>query len=326
MGEQRTSYPRFRRLTDAPPIALTEDDISILRHVHRHRFVRTSDLYRLFADRSPDKISRRLARLYRAGFLDRPIAQIDRYRGGGSQPLVYGLDTAGARLLAESCGVAVKGDDWKGRNRSYTRENLDHTLAVTSFLVDAELACPAMPDFEFIRLEEILAGAPEGTRERAQPDRWPVILPWHGTEASVQIAPDGIFGLRRRTEGRQLKSYFFLEIDRGSMTIAPSDAVRRSVAFLYRSSVLRKLFAYAVSHRDGIHRRHFALPSARILMMTSGAARAEEMRRVAEELIVGPTQVPAGLFLFGWNCAGVNPLTMNWVDASGMATTLTAIR
>ena len=89
MGASRASFPRFRREGTAPRIELTADDIEILRRVHRHRFIRADDIYRLFPERSRDHLSRRLAGLYRNQFLDRPIAQVDRFQeGGGSQPFV----------------------------------------------------------------------------------------------------------------------------------------------------------------------------------------------------------------------------------------------
>ena len=204
MGAVRTSSPRFRRAGTPAPIRLTEDDISIMRHVHRHRFVRADDIYRLFPERSPDKLSRRLTWLYRHQFLDRPIAQIDRFKSGGSQSLTYGIDAAGARFLREHDGAAIRHTDWKARNREYTRENLEHTLAVSRFMIDLELACLGRDDVALVPFERILVDAPEVTRQLAQPGRWPVILPWHGNSATVHIAPDAIFGLEVLQGGDEL--------------------------------------------------------------------------------------------------------------------------
>jgi hypothetical protein len=148
--------------------------------------------------------------------------------------------------------------------------------------------------------------------------RWSVTLPWHGREAQVLLAPDAIFGLRVRAEdGRALRSFYFVEVDRGSMTIAPAEAVRRSEAFLYRSSVLRKLLAYAVSHRDQTHQGHFGIPAARVLMLTTKPARAEEMRSVAHRLVVEPLRAPMGLFLFGTLQGDVDPLSAVFRDVAG---------
>ena len=316
MGAVRQSHPRFHRDGDAPRIALTSDDAEILERVFRHRFIRADDLFRLFPDRSPDRLSRRLMLLYRNRYLDRPIAQIDRFRGGGSQPLVYGLDNAGARYLAEIAGRPPASTDWKARNRSYTRENLDHTLAVTRFMVDLELACRARGDVELITEAEILADAPSGQA------KWPVPVRWRGGSGVVQVAPDAIFGLRCRTrEGHQLRSFAFVEIDRGTMTIAPAKRVQDSEAFLYRATILRKLLTYAESHRQQLHQAYLGIPIARVLMVTTSIARAEAMRDTAERFVVKPSGLPAGLFLFA-GPPGSPPFEADWSDTTGNQTRL----
>lgn len=318
MGAARTSYPRFRRDAAAPRLELTEDDIAILRRVFRHRFVRAEDLYRLFPDRTPDRLSRRLVQLYRAQFLDRPLSQIDYFRGNGSQSLVYGLDTAGARFLAEKDGLSVGSGDWKSRNRTYTRDNLDHTLAVTRFLINLELACALRADVSFVPFEEIVAAAPSSTRKGARPDRWAVSLRAATATAPVHIVPDAVFGLRAvNADGRAAKSYAFLEIDRGTMTILPALSVRESEAFLYRSTILRKLLAYAESYRRELHKEHLGIPSARVLTLTTSASRAAAMRETALNLVVRPLRLPPGLFLFGVQDGPEDPLGPSWRDATG---------
>lgn len=323
MAAVRKSYPRFKREGDAPRIDLTEDDIAILRHVFRHRFIRADDLYRLFGDRSPDKLSRRLTRLYRNQFLDRPIAQVDRFREGGSRALVYGLDNAGARYLKETLGVAINSADWKARNRTYTRDNLDHTLSISRFMVDLELACRAREDLALIPFDEIVASGPEKNRRATQPGRWPVSVPWLGSRVDVQIVPDAIFGLRAPgPEGRPSRTFVFLEIDRGTMTIAPAKQVRESEAFLYRTSVLRKLLTYAESYRRELHKIHLGIPAARVLTLTTSPARAEAMRSAAEQLIVRPQKLPPGLFLFGVQPEGQDPLAVEFANSEGASTRL----
>ena len=300
MGSERKSYPRFKRAGEAPRIELTEDDTAILRHVFRHRFLRAKDLYRLFADRSPDKLSRRLTRLYRNGFLDRPIAQVDRYRAGGSKSLVYGLDTAGARYIKDVLNVPISTADWQSRNRSYTRENLDHTLSISRFMVDLELSARARPGVSIIPFDEILAGAPQVTRALAQPGRWPVELRWFQSHGTVHIIPDAIFGLRvEEPGGKMTRTFIFLEIDRGTMTIVPAKQVRESEGFIYRATILRKFLTYAESYRREVHLRHLGIPAARVLTLTTTFARAEAMRKAAEQFVVKPQRVPPGLFLFG---------------------------
>jgi hypothetical protein len=306
-----------------PRIELTEDDIAILRYIHRHRFVRADDLYRLFGERSPDKLSRRLTRLYRNKFLDRPIAQIDRFHDGGSKALVYGLDNAGARYLKDTLSVPITSSDWRGRNRSYTRENLDHTLAISRFMIDLELACRARRDISLIPLEEILAKAPEATRKSSYPGRWAVPVQWNGVRGTVHVIPDAIFGLRRMRENAPtLVSYYFLEIDRGTMTIAPSRQVQESDAFLYRATILRKLVTYAESWRQGLHKRQFGIGVARILTLTTSKHRANAMCHAARMSILAQYEVPSGLLLFG--VAESDPLSAAYHDVLGVRSELLA--
>ena len=314
MGTVRKSYPRFRREGGAPRIVLTEDDFAILLCIYQHRFVRADDVYRLFAHRSRDRLSRRLTWLYRSQFLDRPLAQIDRFREGPTQALVYGLDNAGARVVAERFGVPTGSADWRSRNRAFTSENLDHTLAVTRFMVDLELACRARPEVELISFDDILAGAPEATRKSALPNRWAVPVSWSMARTEVQVMPDAIFGLRVSQPDRPaLQSFIFLEIDRGSMTIAPTARARESEGFLYRATILRKLLAYAESWRRNLHRERFDIPTARVLFLTTTPTRAEAMRAAAKTYVMDRSAIPAGAFLFGTTDA--NPLLTAFADS-----------
>jgi hypothetical protein len=293
------------------------DDVAILQAVYRYRFVRAEDLYRLFPARSPDRLSRRLTLLYRAGYLDRPPAQIDRYKQGGSQFLVYGLDTLGARFLKEQRGVSIGSADWRSRNSTYTRENLDHALAVSRFLVDLEVAFRERPNVQVITFDEILATAPEKTRSAKSPGSWPVPVQWSGGRATVYVAPDAIFGLRLvDADEKARRAFYFLEIDRGTMTIVPSERVRQSDAFPHRSTVVRKLCAYADSFRLSLHKEVFGFERPRVLFVTTSAARAEAMRRAAHDLVVQPLRLPAGMFLFGSCSNGKSAVTMRTVDAS----------
>jgi protein involved in plasmid replication-relaxation len=293
MGAVRASHPRFRREGKAPPIELTKDDAAILHRVFRHRFIRADDLYRLFGDRSADRLSRRL----RNEFLDRPIAQIDRYHVGGSRALVYGLGNAGARYLKEQ-GLSIGATDWRSRNRTYTRENLDHTLAVSRFLIDLELACRERPELELIPFEEILARSPEATRRSRNPMSWPVPVQWHGARAVVHIAPDAIFGLRiKRQDQKSLVSYFFLEIDRGTMTIVPSERVRESDAFPYRATILRKLYAYADSFLLKCHEERFGVRAPRVVLCTSSETRAKGIRGAVAEFVTKNKLASSELFV-----------------------------
>ena len=97
--EKQTRRPRFRRASEPPAFRLTDDDIEIVRQVARHRFIGSGEIAAL-VNRSIDRTNDRLMRLYHAGYIDRPRAQLDRFPTNGSGRMIYALADRGARLLA----------------------------------------------------------------------------------------------------------------------------------------------------------------------------------------------------------------------------------
>src|SRR5258706_6767476 len=97
--------PRFKRSSKVAPIQLTKRDREIIRHIHRHRFLRSHQIVALVAS-SPQQVLRRLQLLYHHGYLDRPRAQLEYYERGGARPMVYGLSNKGGILLDKTLGTA----------------------------------------------------------------------------------------------------------------------------------------------------------------------------------------------------------------------------
>src|SRR5438067_13404141 len=93
-----TRRPRFRRASEPPAFRLTDDDVEIIRHIARHRFLQSTHIAALVG-RSLDRTNDRLLLLFHAGYVDRPRAQLDRFPTSGSAPFVYALADRGARLL-----------------------------------------------------------------------------------------------------------------------------------------------------------------------------------------------------------------------------------
>src|SRR5229473_4427364 len=78
VGVAPTRRPRFRRASEPPPFRLTDDDVEIVRHIARHRLIRSTHIAALVG-RSLDRTNDRLQRLYHAVYVDRPRAQLDRF-------------------------------------------------------------------------------------------------------------------------------------------------------------------------------------------------------------------------------------------------------
>src|SRR3954451_17090156 len=87
---RETRRPRFRRATEPPPFRLTGDDVEIVGVVARHRLIRSTHIAALVG-RSLDRTNDRLMRLFHAGSINRPRAQLDYYPTFSSTPMIYGL-------------------------------------------------------------------------------------------------------------------------------------------------------------------------------------------------------------------------------------------
>src|ERR1700754_2962421 len=112
-----TRRSKFRRAAPEP-LRLTDDDLGILRHISRHRFLRSTHLIRLLPHRSYKKLLERLTALYHNGFLDRPRAQLDYFAVRGSAPMVHAIGNRGALLLGQHDGMDRAQVDWTWKNRS----------------------------------------------------------------------------------------------------------------------------------------------------------------------------------------------------------------
>src|ERR1700679_1987430 len=106
---ESTRLSRFKRASAITPFQLEERDHEIIRLVHRHRFLRSSQIMSLIGD-SPQQLLRRLKLLYHHGYLERPRAQIQYYERGGSKSIAYGLGNKGGELLRPELGIAVHPD------------------------------------------------------------------------------------------------------------------------------------------------------------------------------------------------------------------------
>ena len=83
---------------------LTDDDVHIVRQLARHRFLKSTHIAALVG-RSLDRTNDRLLRLFHAGYINRPRAQLDYYPTAGSSPIAYALADRGARLLIRRDGI-----------------------------------------------------------------------------------------------------------------------------------------------------------------------------------------------------------------------------
>src|ERR1041384_3715140 len=157
--QQSVRRPRFRRAAAPPPFRLTEDDVEIVRVVARHRLIRSTHIAARVG-RSLDRTNDRLLRLFHAGYIDRPRAQLDYYPTFGSAPMIYALADRGVRLLREWDGAEFHNPEWSRKNREAGRPFIEHQIEIVEFEVGLQRAVRTSSDIKLITAEDIIVAAP----------------------------------------------------------------------------------------------------------------------------------------------------------------------
>ena len=302
-----TRRPRFRR-HDPPPFRLTVDDLSIIRHVGSHRFLRSTHLIQLIG-RPADKVLRRLSALFHHGYLDRPRAQLDYLLIAGSAPLIYALGNKGAALYAQFDGVDLASVDWTDKNRGVGRPYLDHALMIAEFMIALECSVRSRADFKLLSAREIVADA-ASMIERANASRT-LTASVPGEADGLSVTPDKVFGLEFAATGR--RNYFCLEADRSTMPIT-----RRTLA---QSSFRKKLLVYHHAHQAKRHIAQWGIPGFRVLTIAKSAERIASMIEVVAEITAGKG---SNVFLFADTnmASSVDPFATVWITGKGHRTQL----
>jgi len=298
--------PRFRRASEPPAFRLTADDVVIIRHLARHRFLRSTHIATLVG-RSLDRTNDRLAKLFHAGYIDRPRAQLDYYPTTGSSPIAYALADRGARLLTEHDGMEFAAVEWSRRNREAGRPFIEHQLEIVDFHVALQRAAHDRGDVRLLHPDDIIAAAPEATQQARNPLALKVKLSGRGVLRETGLVPDLVFGLTLRDgSGRS----FMVEIDRGTMPIVRHD--------LTQTSFEKKMRAYLTAHAAGVHERHFGWKTFRVLVVTTDRHRLQSMTEALHQLHI-PHSLGAPLFFFATrdDLRAADPLMHTWQDGAG---------
>ncbi|MEY9604309.1 hypothetical protein ABIF74_009001 [Bradyrhizobium japonicum] len=305
---KRTRRPRFRRASEPPVFRLTDDDVGIVRQLARYRFLRSTHIAALVG-RSLDRTNDRLLRLFHAGYVDRPRAQLDYYPTAGSAPMVYALADLGAHLLRKHDDTEFANLDWSRKNREAGRPFIEHQLEVVDFHVALEQSTRCRKDVRLIHPEEIIASSPAHTRGMRNPFALRVSIEDGGDTQDVGLIPDLVFGLMFPDSSRRC---FMVEIDRGTMPIARSN--------LSQTSVERKMLSYLAAHASLQHENQLGWRTFRVLIVTTDQQRVRSMIDILRKMEV--FQNPgAGLFLFGLRneIRASDPIVHTWQDGAGRA-------
>ncbi len=303
---------RFKRAAPEP-LRLTADDLTIIRHIARHRFLRSTHLLQLMPERSAKKLIERLGALYHNGYIDRPRAQLDYYATAGSAPMVHALGNRGAEALAAHDGIDRGQIDWTWKNRGVGRLFIEHTLLIADAMVAARCAIASRADVRLIDVQQMLTAAPEATRRAANPLKLAIRAQHAGQLADLAVIPDAVFGLDFTVERK--RKYFFLEADRATMPVVRKD--------LDQTSYLRKLVTYlAGGGPANAFGAQFGVGNFRVLTVTTSPERMATMIDALKQLTRG---AGSQQFLFIDRAslqACRDLLSLTWVSGKGEHVTL----
>lgn len=298
--------PRFRRAEEPPAFRLTDDDITIVRQLARHRFLRSTHVAELVG-RSLDKTNARLSRLFHAGYVDRPRAQLDYYPGQGSAPMVYALADRGARLLVTHEGAQFGNIEWSRRNREAGRPFIEHQLEVMDFYVAVERATRDRSDIRLVPPAELIAGFPDQRIDARNPFTLRAKLTHRGVLHDVGVIPDFAFGLMFPDGSRRC---FMVEIDRGTMPIVRAD--------FEKTSFERKMRAYLSAYAAKQHEQQFGWKAFRVLTVTTDHHRAQSMIAALRNVHVAHSPGSSLFFFAGRDALLASDLLAHgWQTAAG---------
>ncbi|MCC7452342.1 MAG: replication-relaxation family protein [Anaerolineae bacterium] len=252
---KRMKRKRHERQSDPKPMRLTQRDVAIIEAVNQFRVLKQEQIQTLFFG-SKATAQFRLEKLYDHGYLERKFLPV--VLGEGRSPTLYVLDKRGADLLRAERGMDEL--TWYSSSKDLKTDFLEHTIAINEVMVASALAARQ----HGFTLETWL-----GENDiKADYDRVKAVSA-SGKYASLPVVPDSFFTI----VAHERRYPFFLELDRGTMTLA---------------RFKEKVSAYAAYYASGGYEKRYKLKSIRVLTVVStkskagGDKRVENLRQATE--------------------------------------------
>jgi hypothetical protein len=249
-------------------ITLTQRDIQILETLYTARYLTTQQIQALFwrplqgGTWGPVKACERRMRLLYTNGLVRRIEQPVK-RGEGPQPYIYALDRRGADILVVERGIEPHDIDWKPKSAEENYPFLRHLLATNDVRIALTLACEGH-GVELVSWLDEKELKSEGMKD------YVTITTPEGKRQQTPVIPDAAFLLRWEKK----RALFFVEIDCGTVTVAPSRWETRGWS--------RKVQAYLAYADSEAYRRRYGERRARILTVTTSQLRLAHLKATTE--------------------------------------------
>jgi hypothetical protein len=248
-------------------VELRTRDREIIRALYEYRFLTTQQLYRLFPEGNYHALTARLAKLYYAGYVERPISQIVSRLLEGERYLIYCIGERGFEVLQRAYGIAKRDSQWYYRRDTMRENYLTHTIGVNNFSI-------ALKQSTLAHADEILS-----------------VGDWQGAgktlldsvadgSTRLSINPDGFYGWQFLKEKTPNKIYSFFEYDRGTMSL---------------KRVARKYRAYWLYRGKAVKKKH-EIERFLVLTVVTHESRRRDLLEVCQSTKISPH--PAVMFWF----------------------------
>lgn len=245
--------PRNKRVKKPPPMRLMQRDIEVIKAIHDYRVLKSDQIQELFFG-SQSTASYRLTRLFQHEYLDRNF--LPTLGGLASSPILYALGKRGADILFTHYGLAREDLRRKLGKKELSPMFLEHILQINEFRIAVTLAAKEAG----YSMETWLDDA----ELKSDYDYVTVDTPT-GRKAKVSLIPDSYFTL----EVPQGRASFFLELDRGTMTLGRFQ---------------QKILTYKKYFSSGQYQRRYKTKSLRVLTITVSEKRLQNLKRKADEV------------------------------------------
>lgn len=177
---------------------------------------------------------------------------------------IYALDKAGAEILSYEIGIDPATIDWQPKHDETTYPLLQHTLETTDFRVALIKACE-------MRNATLFSWSDEKELKSQEMHDYVELAGPLGGRQKIAVIPDAAFVILNGDK----QANFCVEIDRGTVTIAPKAWHRRGWT--------QKVRAYIEYYQSGAYQRRYQTSSLLVLTVTTSQERLEHMKRATEE-------------------------------------------
>jgi hypothetical protein len=282
----------MRRTGTGKRIELTERDIELFKLLNRYHYLRSNFLYAFLGGNSETRFKERLGHLYHEGRYINRSEQQWQFANCRYMPVIYELDDKGEQVLRDR-GIMQSDSPLLKKGRAGAYRQFAHQLMICDCIASIELGVRQDPNLRFISWQEIIAKAPEKTRNLDNPFELPVSISYtfprtgNTHRADIRIVPDGLFGLEYTRDGEKTYRFFALEADRATLPVTRSD--------LHQTSYLKKILAYRQIAAQNTYKSHLGLPNLLVLNVTTDEQHMRTIMALVEELAL---EGKSKLFLF----------------------------